>query len=106
MMGWLWGEQDIDGAEDDCCQYVFSFSFPRLLLLVVRMMGCDGERLIMVAFPFLGKILDIPIYCTTQNAARLGATVSELRGNFPPNTKEVDKTAFSMVRFPAAPCHL
>ena len=66
-------------------------------------MGCDGERLIMAAFPFLGKILDIPIYCTTQNAARLGATVSELRGNFPPDTKEVDKTAFSMVRFLAAP---
>jgi hypothetical protein len=55
----------------------------------------------MAAFLFLGKILDIPIYCTTQNAARLGATVSELRGNFPPDTKEVDKTAFSMVRFPA-----
>jgi hypothetical protein len=45
----------------------------------------------------LGKILDIPIYCTTQNAARLGATVSELRENFPEGTKEVDKTAFSMV---------
>jgi hypothetical protein len=42
-------------------------------------------------------VLEIPIYCTTQNAARLGATVSELVGNFPPDTKEVDKTAFSMV---------
>lgn len=46
---------------------------------------------------FLGKILDIPVYCTTQNAARLGGTVSELAANFPPKTKEVDKTAFSMV---------
>jgi hypothetical protein len=60
----------------------------------------------MAAFHFLGKILDIPIYCTTQNAARLGATVSELKSNFPPDTKEVDKTAFSMVRFPSAPCLL
>jgi hypothetical protein len=33
-------------------------------------------------------------------------TVSELKSNFPPDTKEVDKTAFSMVRFPSAPCLL
>src|ERR1700733_8802022 len=104
MMGWVWEEQDIDGAEDDFCQYVFLSLFPQFPLGVVRMMGCSGERLIMAAFPSLGKILDIPIYCTTQNAARLGATVSELASNFPPDTKEVDKTAFSMVRFPSASC--
>jgi hypothetical protein len=46
---------------------------------------------------YTGKILNIPIYCTTQNAARLGATVSEIKDILPPDTKEVDKTAFSMV---------
>jgi hypothetical protein len=48
-------------------------------------------------FPRSGKILDIPIYCTTQNAGRLGGTVAELKKNFPEGTKEMDKTAFSMV---------
>ncbi|ERF77242.1 hypothetical protein EPUS_05811 [Endocarpon pusillum Z07020] len=43
------------------------------------------------------KILNIPIYCTTQNAAKLGATVSELIDILPADTKEVDKTAFSMM---------
>ncbi|EXJ89186.1 hypothetical protein A1O3_02251 [Capronia epimyces CBS 606.96] len=49
------------------------------------------------------KILDIPIYTTTQNAARLGATVSELSSLLPTSTEsaaatiEVDKTAFSML---------
>lgn len=43
------------------------------------------------------KILDIPIYNTTQNAARLGATVPEIAGNFPENAVTIDKTAFSMV---------
>jgi hypothetical protein len=40
------------------------------------------------------SILDIPIYATTQNRARLGETCSEL---FIPNAAaHVDKTAFSM----------
>ena len=99
-MGLGLGESRISTAQKMIAASTFFLSlFPNCPLLVVLMMGCDGERLIMAAFPFLGKILDIPIYCTTQNAARLGATVSELRGNFPPDTKEVDKTAFSMVRF-------
>jgi len=44
-----------------------------------------------------GKILDIPIYNTTQNAARLGATVREIADNFPEGVVTVDKTAFSML---------
>ncbi|EXJ95239.1 hypothetical protein A1O1_00359 [Capronia coronata CBS 617.96] len=62
------------------------------------------------------KILNIPIYITTQNAARLGSTVSELTDLLPAlpsstststssssdtttttKTKEIDKTAFSML---------
>lgn len=43
----------------------------------------------------------MPIYITTQNAARLGATVSELTSILPTDTNtattEVDKTAFSMM---------
>ncbi|KAL8704622.1 MAG: hypothetical protein Q9201_002208 [Fulgogasparrea decipioides] len=40
-------------------------------------------------------ILDIPVFATTQNAARLGPICSEL--TLPPTAIEVDKTAFSMV---------
>lgn len=44
------------------------------------------------------SILNIPIYTTTQNASRLGPTVSELATLFPDAHKtEIDKTAFSMV---------
>lgn len=43
------------------------------------------------------KILDIPVYATTQNAARLGATVSEVKSLLPPSVTEHDKTAFSML---------
>lgn len=43
------------------------------------------------------KVLNIPIYATTQNASRLGSTVSEVRDLFPPSTPEHDKTAFSMM---------
>jgi len=46
------------------------------------------------------KILNIPIYSTTQNAARLGATVAEITSILPTDpsaTTEVDKTAFSML---------
>ncbi|KAF7845956.1 hypothetical protein BT93_L5817 [Corymbia citriodora subsp. variegata] len=42
--------------------------------------------------------LNIPIYTTTQNAARLGPTVSELATLLPEQYKtEIDKTAFSMM---------
>ncbi|KAI1607976.1 isochorismatase domain-containing protein [Exophiala viscosa] len=46
------------------------------------------------------KILNIPIFCTTQNAARLGATVQEITSLLPTDESaktEVDKTAFSMM---------
>lgn len=41
--------------------------------------------------------MDIPVYATTQNSARLGATVPELASIFPSETRVVDKTAFSMM---------
>lgn len=40
------------------------------------------------------SILDIPVYATTQNRARLGETCSEL--NLSKAVEHVDKTAFSM----------
>ncbi|KIW49738.1 hypothetical protein, variant [Exophiala xenobiotica] len=46
------------------------------------------------------KIFNMPIYITTQNASRLGATVSEITSVLPTDssaTTEVDKTAFSML---------
>ena len=47
----------------------------------------------------LGAILNIPVYATTQNAARLGPICSEL--SLTPRTfqtdKAIDKTAFSML---------
>ncbi|KAK5103246.1 hypothetical protein LTS08_004053 [Lithohypha guttulata] len=44
------------------------------------------------------KILNIPIYATTQNASRLGATVSELTSLLSDTQNvEFDKTAFSMM---------
>ncbi|KIV80161.1 hypothetical protein PV11_07682 [Exophiala sideris] len=46
------------------------------------------------------KILNVPIFCTTQNAARLGATVPEITSLLPTDETaktEVDKTAFSMM---------
>jgi len=45
------------------------------------------------------QILNMPIYATTHNAARLGATVSEIASLLPSasDTTEVDKTAFSML---------
>ena len=44
------------------------------------------------------KVLDTPIYTTTQNAARLGTTVSELKDLLPEAySTEIDKTAFSMM---------
>ncbi|OAP56341.1 hypothetical protein AYL99_09520 [Fonsecaea erecta] len=48
--------------------------------------------------PFAAKILNIPIFITTQNASRLGDTVSELTALVPEGTPEaIDKTAFSML---------
>ena len=44
------------------------------------------------------KLLNIPIFVTTQNASRLGATVPEITSLLPPHTaQEIDKTAFSML---------
>ena len=44
------------------------------------------------------KILNMPVYTTTQNAARLGSTVPEITSVLPDAYKtEIDKTAFSMM---------
>jgi nicotinamidase-related amidase len=43
------------------------------------------------------KLLNIPIYITTQNSAKLGPTVQELTQLLPENVVETDKTAFSMM---------
>ena len=43
------------------------------------------------------KVLGIPVYVTTQNSAKLGATVQELTQLLPDNVTETDKTAFSMM---------
>lgn len=51
-----------------------------------------------------GAVLDVPVYITTQNKARLGDTVSELLSHIAPNDSQtgnkvianIDKTAFSM----------
>ncbi|OAG34488.1 hypothetical protein AYO21_11354 [Fonsecaea monophora] len=52
------------------------------------------------------KILNIPVFVTTQNASRLGATVPELTSLIPETTPEaIDKTAFSML-VPALQTHL
>jgi len=52
------------------------------------------------------KILNIPIFVTTQNAARLGATVSEITSILPAETADqIDKTAFSML-VPSLQSHL
>ena len=50
----------------------------------------------------LGKLLDIPIYNTTQNEARLGPTVPGIKELLPEGegVLNVNKTAFSMVREP------
>ena len=46
----------------------------------------------------VGKIMNIPIYATTQNQARLGSTVPEIADLLPEHAFLVNKTAFSMVR--------
>ncbi|KAL9617444.1 MAG: hypothetical protein Q9160_007756 [Pyrenula sp. 1 TL-2023] len=48
----------------------------------------------------IGNILSIPVYLTTQNAARLGLTIPEITDHLPAqssNPQIVDKTAFSMI---------
>jgi len=48
--------------------------------------------------PPTAKILNTPIYTTTQSAAKLGTTVSELKDLLPEShSTEIDKTAFSMM---------
>lgn len=44
------------------------------------------------------QTLDIPVYVTTQNAAKLGPTVSELAPLLSRAAVDADKTAFSMLR--------
>jgi hypothetical protein len=47
-----------------------------------------------------GQILQIPVFATTQNRARLGETVPELKLDAPGGIKTVvhaDKTLFSML---------
>ena len=47
-----------------------------------------------------GQILQMPVFATTQNKARLGETVSELNLDTPGGIKTVvhaDKTLFSML---------
>ncbi|KAI1103809.1 Isochorismatase hydrolase [Jackrogersella minutella] len=47
------------------------------------------------------EVLDVPVYVTTQNAAKLGGTVSELSTLASvAAAKSFDKTAFSMLRVP------
>jgi len=56
----------------------------------------EYEKIIATAQKLIraAEILSIPIYATTQNAARLGATCSEL--SIPNAIEHVDKTSFSM----------
>ncbi|KAI1143885.1 Isochorismatase hydrolase [Hypoxylon sp. FL0543] len=46
------------------------------------------------------QILQVPVFVTTQNAARLGGTVSELEPLTAGAQVSADKTAFSMMRVP------
>ncbi|KAI0841555.1 Isochorismatase hydrolase [Hypoxylon sp. FL0890] len=51
------------------------------------------------------QTLKIPIFVTTQNAAKLGATVSELAPLIADAQVSADKTAFSMLRVPELASH-
>ncbi|KAL7626843.1 isochorismatase domain-containing protein [Parahypoxylon ruwenzoriense] len=46
------------------------------------------------------KVLNIPVYVTTQNAAKLGGTVPELQSLASGALVNADKTGFSMLRAP------
>ncbi|KAH0840972.1 Isochorismatase domain-containing protein 2, mitochondrial [Fonsecaea pedrosoi] len=82
------------------------WEFPKVcsLLTLIRDMGnrvATSQKLVKAA-----KILNIPVFVTTQNASRLGATVPELTSLIPETTPEaIDKTAFSML-VPALQTHL
>ncbi|KAI1451550.1 Isochorismatase hydrolase [Annulohypoxylon moriforme] len=60
------------------------------------------DKIILTAQKILraAQILKVPIYVTTQNGSRLGATVSELTDLIANAEVNVDKTAFSMLRAP------
>ncbi|KAI0386248.1 Isochorismatase hydrolase [Hypomontagnella monticulosa] len=51
------------------------------------------------------QILNIPVYVTTQNAAKLGDTVPELKDLTASAAVVADKTAFSMLRAPELAAH-
>jgi len=93
--------QYINDPEDGQSMYVRMTRSSRPLLVSCRL--CEHLAPCGLLGPVLmvpGKILNIPIYATTQNAARLGSTVSEVTSLFEgstPTPLEVDKTAFSML---------
>ncbi|KAI0131721.1 Isochorismatase hydrolase [Hypoxylon sp. NC0597] len=51
------------------------------------------------------QILKVPVFVTTQNAAKLGGTVSELEPLVADAQVSADKTAFSMLRVPEVASH-
>ncbi|KAI0887227.1 Isochorismatase hydrolase [Annulohypoxylon maeteangense] len=65
------------------------------------------DKIILTAQKILraAQILKISVYVTTQNAAKLGATVSELTDLIAGAEVNVDKTAFSMLRAPEIEAH-
>ncbi len=63
-----------------------------LLNLVPQLSLAKGAKLTWI---FQGATLKIPVFATTQNAARLGPLCSEL--SIPPSAFQADKTAFSMM---------
>lgn len=61
------------------------------------------DKIILTAQKVLrfAQVLNIPVVVTTQNAAKLGGTVSELEPLVSSALINADKTAFSMMRAPA-----
>ena len=58
---------------------------------------CSSDQLYSYSIS-LAKILNIPIFHTTQSASRLGSTVEEIASLLPPSTAApIDKTTFSML---------
>ncbi|OTA99174.1 hypothetical protein M426DRAFT_325370 [Hypoxylon sp. CI-4A] len=64
------------------------------------------DKIILTAAKVLraAQILKIPVYVTTQSAAKLGGTVSELQ-ELTSDAISADKTAFSMLRVPEIEAH-
>ncbi|ODH49864.1 hypothetical protein GX48_03953 [Paracoccidioides brasiliensis] len=65
------------------------FEYPKLITTTIKLLKAS-------------KLLNVPVYITTQNRARLGNTVSELSPYLDPSTNpnvraDLDKTLFSMV---------